>query len=217
MSKSAFIYLAFLCVGFCLVSGCVIDDLDGTDGGFRTEENIDGAATEALDGVDAVEQIEMGVEDTVQESVVDVDVGTGWRDGRSVATLTASNNAVEWETLDVQAPTSRNTPGDAEWIISRIEGQGYTRLLIMTMYTDGGKRNPARILLDGPDRTLSDGRFQLPLTGIAHWRVEYSRGALRIILDGREIWSKSGNYSVDRAVMCDSTPRGFIGYWRPIQ
>lgn len=146
-----------------------------------------------------------------------VEFGSGWRDGRDVAVLTASNNAVEWETLNVQAPTSPNRPGDAEWIIARVNGSGYSRLLIMTMFTDGGKRSPSRIFLDGPGGGMTDGAFSVPLNGVARWRVESSGGALRIFLNGREIWSASGNFTVSQVTMGDSVPRGFLGQWRPVQ
>lgn len=165
-------------------------------------------------------EITLTEEDINQETVenaLGVEFNSGWRDGRDVATLNAVNNVVEWETLNVQAPTTVNRPGDREWIISRVEGQGYTRLLIMTMYTDGGVRSPSRILLDGPGGGFADGRFNLPLNGVSRWRVESSGGALRIFLNGREIWSQAGNYSVDRAVMGNSPPRGFIGQWRAVQ
>lgn len=146
-----------------------------------------------------------------------VEFGSGWRDGRDVAVLPASNNVVEWETLNVQAPTSPNRPGDAEWIIARVNGSGYSRLLIMTMFTDGGKRSPSRIFLEGPGGGMTDGAFSVPLDGVARWRVESSGGALRIFLNGREIWSASGNFTVSQATMGDSVPRGFLGQWRPVQ
>lgn len=165
-------------------------------------------------------EINLPPEDITPETVEEalgIDLTGGWRDGRDVATLNAVNNVVEWETLNVQAPTTLNRPGDREWIIARVEGSGYTRLLIMTMYTDGGVRSPSRILLDGPGGGFADGRFQLPLNGIARWRVESGGGTMRIFLNGREIWSASGNYTVDRAVMGNSPPRGFIGQWRAVQ
>lgn len=140
-----------------------------------------------------------------------------WRDGRDVAALNAENNEVQWETRNIQAPTTVNLPGDCEWIIARIEGSGYRRLLIMTMHTSGGVRDPARIFLDAPGGGMSDGRFPVPLPGPSHWRVAYRDGALRIWLDGTEIWSARGNYGVDRAVMTDSGRRGFLGEWREVQ
>lgn len=143
--------------------------------------------------------------------------GGGWRDGRDVGVITASNNVVQWETQNVQAPTSPNRPGDAEWIISRIEGQGFTRLLVMTMHTSGGVRSPSRIFFQGPGGGMSDGRFPVPLNGVNRWRVEASNGALRIFLNDREIWSAAGSFTVSRAVMCDSVARGFLGQWRPAQ
>lgn len=144
-------------------------------------------------------------------------VGGGWRDGRDVGVISASNGVVEWETLNVQAPTSPNRPGDAEWIIARIEGQGFSRLLIMTMHTSGGRRSPSRIFLEGPGGGFSDGRFPVPLNGVNRWRVQSSDGALRVFLNNREIWSAAGNFRVDRAVMCDSPARGFLGQWRAVQ
>ena len=144
------------------------------------------------------------------------DVGDGWRDGRTVGVIPATDNRVEWETLDVGRPTGLNQPGDAEWIIARIEGQGFTRLLIMTMDTTGG-RDPSRILLEGPGGGFWDGRFSVPIPGVARWRVESSGGAMRVFLNGSEILSISGNYTVERAVMADSPPRGFIGHWREVQ
>ena len=191
-----FAFLA-LCLGLILAGGCELVDPDSTPRVAPEEE-----VTE---------------ESSVAATSVDGEVGEGWRDGRTVGTIQASNNAVEWETLNIEAPPGPNLPGDSEWIIARIEGQGYTRLLIMTMDTSGGRRDPSRILLDGPGGGFQDGRFNVPLPGIARWRVEYSSGALRIILNGREIWSAAGNYTVERAIMTDSGRRGFIGQWRPVQ
>ena len=144
------------------------------------------------------------------------DTGGGWRDGRTVGVIPASNGVVEWETQNVQVPPGLNTPGDAEWIIARVEGQGFARLLIMTMDPRGG-RNPARILLEGPGGGFRDGLFAVPLPGVARWRVESGGGSMRIILNGNQIWSASGNFNVERAVMTDSGVRGFLGQWREVQ
>ncbi len=141
--------------------------------------------------------------------------GSEWRDGRDVGIIEASNGVVKWETQNVEVPPGLNTPGDAEWIIARVEGQGFSRLLIMTMDTGGGARDPSRILLEGPGGGFWDGRFSVPISGVARWRVQSSEGALRIFLNGNEILSIAGNYTVERAIMTDSPQRGFIGQWRP--
>ncbi len=136
----------------------------------------------------------------------------GWRDGRDVGVIAASDNAVEFWTRDVLPAPGPNRPGDAEWIIARIEGSGYRRLLIMVMW---GPRPPSRIYFQtGAGATFENSRFSVPLPGPSRWRVEASGGALRVILDGREVWSARGGYGVTRAVMCDSAPRGFLGQWR---
>ncbi len=194
MKYNATYFFAAFCVGLILAGGCELAD----------PELSQLPADQELNGLE-------------NEMEVNGDHGTGWRDGRSVEALPASGNVVEWETLNIGAPTSPNRPGDAEWIIARIEGQGFSRLLIMTMYTSGGARDPSRIYLEGPGGGMWDGRFNVPLPGIARWRVEASGGALRIFLNGSEIWSAAGNFTVDRAIMGDSPPRGFIGEWRPVQ
>ena len=195
MIKLPFFLFALL-LGIVVTNGCELADPEGLPETFDEQTN-------------EFEQVEDTGTNTNEE------VGGGWRDGRTVGVIPASNNSVEWETLDVGAPTGLNRPGDAEWIIARIEGQGFTRLLIMTMDTTGG-RDPSRIFLEGPGGGFWDGRFSVPIPGIARWRVESGGGAMRIFLNGNEIHSMSGNFTVERAVMADSPPRGFIGQWREV-
>ena len=138
---------------------------------------------------------------------------TGWRDGRDMATIAATGNAVSWRTRNVlPAPgAGHNQDGGMEWIIARIEGAGYNRLLIMVM---GGSRPPSRIYFQfGDQAPFVNSVFPVPLPGPSQWRVEASGGALRVFLDGKEIWSRAGGYGVSRAIMTGYAKRGFLGEW----
>ena len=125
-------------------------------------------------------------------------------------TLPASGGEVEFWTRNIQKPTGPNTSGAPhEYIITRVTGDGIYRLLIMSMW----QRNP-RIHFDGDGgHTFRDGLFSQPLPGPSHWRVASDRTRLWIELDGKEIWSKSGNYYIDEAIMGGYRNRGFIGEW----
>jgi hypothetical protein len=139
------------------------------------------------------------------------DGSTVWRDGRDVDVIQAVNNAVEFRTRNVLPAPGGNRDGGMEWIIARVNGSGYSRLLIMVM---AGNRPPTRIYFQtGGTWTETNSRFSVPLPGPSLWRVEARSGAIRVLLDGREIWAAAGSYSVDRVTMCDSVARGFLGQW----
>jgi hypothetical protein len=134
---------------------------------------------------------------------------TGWR--RDVSTIQANNETVEFFTRGLSRPSGdgRNRDGGMEWIISRITGQGFERLLLMVM---GGNRPPQRIYFDGE---FVNSGFSIPMLQEAHWKIESRNGTLTVYLDGRNIWSKSGGYRVNGAVMNGYPRRESTGEWRP--
>jgi hypothetical protein len=136
-----------------------------------------------------------------------------WR--RDVAEVRAVDGAVEFRTRGITRPTGYglNADGGFEWIIARVHGNGYSRLLIMVM---GGNRDPSRIYLQaGDDAPFWNGRFTVPMQQEAAWRVEAPGGRLRILLDGREIWrSDGGGQTVAHAVMHGYPKRQATGEWR---
>ena len=130
-----------------------------------------------------------------------------WR--RDLATVQASNNSLKFWTRNLTIPTGggKNRDNGMEWIITRVHGQGYSRLLIMVM---GGNRPPTRIYIDGE---FVNSRWAMPLLDPVHWEVKAADGKLMIILDGKEIWSKQGNYTVTHAIMNGYPNRHSTGEW----
>jgi hypothetical protein len=132
-----------------------------------------------------------------------------WRS--DMATIQAKAGVVAFETRNVESPRQMNADGGCEWIIARIEGRGFDRLLLMTMC--GGR--PSRIYFQSGGRALEiPGRFPAALPGPSKWKVEATGGRIAVYLDGREIWSQNGKYHVDRAVMNGYAKRGMKGEWR---
>ena len=132
-----------------------------------------------------------------------------WR--TDMATIQASKGVVEFETRGVISMSGKNKDGGCEWIIARIEGQGFDRLLIMTMC---GNRATRIYFQSGGKATEINGRFPRDLPNAAKWRVEANGGTLRVYLDGKEIWSQAGKYTVWRAVMGGYPNRQMQGEWR---
>ena len=131
-----------------------------------------------------------------------------WRTG--LANLKATNGKITFWTRNIQKATGdgRNQDGGFEWIISRITGDGFGRLLIMVM---GGNRSPSRIFFDG---SFENNKFKVPMTNEARWDIEANNGSISIKLDGKVIWKASGNFTVTGAVMKGYPKRGFLGEWR---
>jgi hypothetical protein len=128
-----------------------------------------------------------------------------------VATVQAVDGAIEFRTRGITRPggDGLNRDGGFEWIVARIHGGGFGRLLIMVM---GGNRNPSRLYLDGAE---INGTFAVPMEREAAWRVEAPDGRLRILLDGREIWRDgSGGRTVTHGVMHGYPNRESTGEWR---
>ncbi len=136
-----------------------------------------------------------------------------WRS--DLSTIPASAGVIEFRTRGIQpAPgNGTNQNGGFEWIIARVTGAGFNRLLIMVM---GGDRPPSRIYFEAADGSSSfvNNVFPVPLNDEAVWRVETVAGAIRVLLNGEEIYRKDGAYTVQRAVMNGYPQRGFIGQWR---
>ena len=130
-----------------------------------------------------------------------------WRS--DLATLQAQNNSITFRTRNLTVPPGdgKNRDGGMEWIIARVHGQGYGRLLIMVM---GGNRPPTRIVFDGE---FVNSRWEMPMTNEAQWEVKAQDGKLIILLDGNEIWSKAGGYTVTHAVMNGYPNRFSTGEW----
>jgi len=132
-----------------------------------------------------------------------------WR--TDMATIQASRGVIEFETRGVISVSGMNKDRGCEWIIARVEGQGFDRLLIMTMC---GNR-PTRIYFQSGGKAQEiNGRFPAYLKGPSKWRVEANGGTLRVYLDGKEIWSQAGKHTVWRAVMNGYPNRGMKGEWR---
>lgn len=131
-----------------------------------------------------------------------------WHSGYTLRTNRAENGVVEFWTRNILAPT-RPQParGDYEYILALVQGEGFERLLIMSMYA----RQP-RISMSG--HRFRDGLFPQPLPGPSHWRVISDRATIRIELDGREIWRESGRYWITQAVMGGYHGRGFLGEYK---
>ena len=143
-----------------------------------------------------------------------IDPGTGWRD--DVASFPIQNRDITFQTLDVlpaNTPDGRNRDGGFEWIIARIEGSGYRRLLLMVM---GGSRPPTRIyhqFLDG-NASLNNSAFTVPLPGVHTWRVRSDGSRMTVSLDGRQIWEARGDWGMSTIVFNGYASRGFRGKWR---
>lgn len=137
----------------------------------------------------------------------------GW--SQELRSFDVRGNKVEFWTRDVRSatPPGNNADGGMEWIIARIEGSGYQRLLIMVM---GGNRPPSRIYhqISGSNAPFTNNVFPVPLMGDHLWRVESSGGALRVFLDNRQIWESRGSYGVSKIVFNGYSSRGFRGQWK---
>lgn len=136
----------------------------------------------------------------------------GWEDGYKVDSLPVKNGSAEFWTRDIRKPTRPQKDGSYEYILCRMNGQGYRRILLMTMYD-----RPTRIFIertgDG-DYSLIQGRFSQPLPGPSHWKVAADGSRVWIELDGKEIWSEVGQYTLDHVTMAGYSGRGFLGEWR---
>lgn len=131
-----------------------------------------------------------------------------WR--RDLSVVQAKDESVEFWTRGLSQPIGdgRNADGGFEWIIARVTGKGFERLLIMVM---GGDRPPQRIFFDGD---FTNAGFSIPMLEEAHWKVESRGGTMTIYLNGKSIWSKSGNYQVEAAWMNGYPKRHSTGEWR---
>ncbi len=135
-----------------------------------------------------------------------------WRDGRDMDTIIARDDCVEFETRDILKPPGPNLPGDSEWIIARVEGAGFSRLLITTMDTSGGRRSPSRIFFDG---AMIDGRYPVPDPGPTAWRIT-GGDALRVYRDNTLIFEHKAPCGIRHAIMTGYARRGFLGQWRAV-
>jgi len=132
-----------------------------------------------------------------------------WRDGRDLDTLLPVDGVIRFETRDVLKPPGPNLPGDSEWIIARIEGHNFGRLMIMTME---GNRPPSRIYFDGAE---IHGRYPVPDPGPTAWVIDAHDG-LRLWRNGELIWTVAGHYVLRHAIMTGYPRRGFLGQWRAV-
>jgi len=134
-----------------------------------------------------------------------------WRD--DVAEIRAKDGKITFWTRNLSTPTGggHNTDGGMEWIITRVEGGGYNRLLIMVM---GGNRPASRIYMqDGGGAPFWNSAWPMPLMDQAKWEVQAKDGRITITLNGKLIWERTGNYTVERAVMNHHHNRKSTGQW----
>jgi len=135
-----------------------------------------------------------------------------WRG--DLAEIEAVNGLVRFQTKDVQAPTTTKPDGSSEYIIGRASGSGFERLLVMTMDRDGDRRAPSRIFFDGE---MVDDLYPVPLPGVHSWEIEANGGPIVVRLDGDEVWSREGSYTVSGVTMNGYDGRGFLGQWRTVE
>ena len=136
-----------------------------------------------------------------------------WQRGYRAEMLPAVDGVVSWRTRNVEKPTGPNRDGGAEWIIARIEGDGFQRVLVMTM---SGPRNPSRVYVQFADgqSTFFDGLFPVPLAGPSVWRVWATGDEVKIELDGRVLRSiPIRGARVRGAILGGYQLRSFIGEW----
>jgi hypothetical protein len=131
-----------------------------------------------------------------------------WR--RDLATISAKDGKVTFYTRNLSIPIGdgRNKDGGFEWIISRIRGDNYERLLLMVM---GGSRPPSRIWFN--HKPFTNNAWQMPLIREAKWEVYTDQGNLIVKLDGNTIWTAAGPYTVRDAVMGGYANRLSTGEW----
>jgi hypothetical protein len=131
-----------------------------------------------------------------------------------VQTFPVSNNIWRFKTSNLSIPPGggKNKDGGMEWIIARIEGQKYKRLLIMVM---GGNRPPSRIYfqLEDGTSTFQNSLFKVPLMAEADWEVGFADSKLYIKLDNNIIWQERGPFSVDKVTMNGYITRESTGQW----
>lgn len=123
--------------------------------------------------------------------------------------IPAKDGVVTFYTRNVEKASGngRNKDGGFEWIISRITGDGFERLLIMVM---GGNRPPSRIFLDGD---FENSKFPVPLAEEAKWVIRGDGRKIEVELNDKVIFYRSGNYRVTGATMNGYAKRGFRGEW----
>lgn len=139
-----------------------------------------------------------------------------WR--TDVADIKAVNGVATFKTRNVQIPGQSKPNGENEWMIARVNGRGFERLLISTMSKspDNPGRNPSRIMFMRPGRSdwFWDGRFPMPRPGPDTWIVDVDNRCVRIRLNGAEIWrSEQGEWSIESMTMMGYKERGMIGEW----
>ena len=134
--------------------------------------------------------------------------GRKWRN--DLATIPAKDGKVTFYTRNLTIPTGdgRNKDGGFEWIISRIRGDGYERLLLMVM---GGSRPPSRIWFN--HKPFVNSAWRMPYMEEAKWEVYADRGVLFVAINGTIIWQAEGPYTVRDAVMGGYANRLSTGEW----
>jgi hypothetical protein len=132
-----------------------------------------------------------------------------WRS--DLATIPAKDGKIVFYTRNLSIPTGdgRNKDGGFEWIISRIRGDGYERLLLMVM---GGSRPPSRIWFN--HKPFVSPAWSMPLLQETRWEICVENRQLVVKLDGKIIWTAEGPYTVRDAVMGGYTNRLSTGEWR---
>jgi hypothetical protein len=133
-----------------------------------------------------------------------------WR--TDLADIPAANGVLRFRTRNVQRPPHPKPNGDSEYIICRAFGDGFTRMMVMTM--EGG-RPPSRIhwQVGGHQEHTNHNVFQVPLMEEAAWEITGTGGAIVVKLNGAEVWRMDGHYTVKGGRMGGDPGREFLGEW----
>ena len=133
-----------------------------------------------------------------------------------VAEIRARDGKVTFWTRNLSIPVGpkgngMNDDDGAEWILARVHGSGYLRLMPMVM---GGSRPPSRVYFQWPGGvTETNGVWPMPLMDVAKWEISAPGGKLTIALNGKVIWSREGAFTVANALMNNRHNRKSTGQW----
>ena len=135
-----------------------------------------------------------------------------WR--RDLETFPVENGVFRFHTRNVERPLELNENGGAEYIIARLDGRGFQRVLIMAMQ---GNRPPSRIFIQfgSDDFHETQHPFPMPLMEEMEWEVSANNGPLLIKLNGTLIykWDHDHVFTIESVTMNGEPRRHMIGEW----